>query len=213
MGYEPSTEGGHGERVTPDLQRHRADMAQRPSTARDRGAAAHGDRTAPGGGGGDGKGDGRTRHRAPASRRVRATIWAALCLCTLPGLAGVQWDRAMPFQGPANPSWQLTITGSFSAGATYKCKFSPLETEGNPIETGAFSPAAGATSLVCDTPQWTYAAQRSRLSVIAAATAAPIAGPGGTAEVITYVSASSHPAAHVFFLPDRHGACADGILV
>lgn len=134
---------------------------------------------------------GRCQSWRPSSRRIGRAMRAVLCLWALPGLAGVHWDRAMPFQGPANPAWALTITGSFSASTTYQCQFAPLATEGNPILTSAFSPEAGAASLVCTTPQWTYAAQRTRLSVLDVTTATPIAGPGGTAEVITYVRALS----------------------
>lgn len=133
--------------------------------------------------------EGRWRRHRPPWRRIGRAMRILLCLCALPGLAGMHWDRAMPFQGPANPPWALTITGAFSSSATYKCQFAPLATEGNPILTSAFSPEAGASSLVCTTPQWTYGAQRTRLSVIDAASATPIAGPGGTAEVITYVIA------------------------
>ena len=134
---------------------------------------------------------GRCQSWRPSSRRIGRAMRAVLCLWALPGLAGVHWDRAMPFQGPANPAWALTITGSFSASTTYQCQFAPLATEGNPILTSAFSPEAGAASLVCTTPEWTYAAQRTRLSVLDVTTATPIAGPGGTAEVITYVRALS----------------------
>jgi hypothetical protein len=113
---------------------------------------------------------------------------ALLCVCALPGLAGIQWDKAMPFEGRAEGGWPLTVTGSFTAAATYKCQFAPLETSGvSFIASDPVAPSAGATRIVCTTPRWSLAAQRTRLSVLDAATSTPVASPGGTAEVITYV--------------------------
>jgi hypothetical protein len=126
------------------------------------------------------------RPRCGYPRSVCAS--ALLCMCALPGLAGIQWDKAMPFEGRAEGGWPLTVTGSFTAAATYKCQFAPMETSGvSFIASDPVAPSAGATRIVCTTPRWSLAAQRTRLSVLDAATSTPVAGPGGTAEVITYV--------------------------
>ena len=117
----------------------------------------------------------------------RSVFSALLCVCALPGLAGIQWDKAMPFEGRAEGGWPLTVTGSFTAAATYKCQFAPMETSGSYFMSDPVAPSAGATSIVCTTPRWSLAAQRTRLSVLDAATSTPVASPGGTAEVITYV--------------------------
>lgn len=114
-------------------------------------------------------------------------LFALLIMCAIPSLAGVQWDKALPFEGLSSGGWALTVSGSFATGATYKCSFAPAETEGQPIVSNAFATSAGNTQVVCTTPEWTRAAQRSTLSVLDAATTAPIAGPGGTAAIITYV--------------------------
>jgi len=145
-----------------------------------------------------------------SSRRYqnRGVLALSLLLCALPSVVNVQWDRAQPFEGRAQGGWLLTITGAFSDAATYKCKFTPLETAGAPIVSDAFSPDAANAKVVCTTPEWVYAAQRTRLSVLnVASSEAPIAGPGGTAEIITYVmipsSAVPLPAAILLALRAR----------
>jgi hypothetical protein len=114
-------------------------------------------------------------------------LFALLSMCAIPSLVGVQWDKALPFEGLSSGGWALTVTGSFATGATYQCSFAPAETGGQPIASNAFATSAGDTQVVCTTPEWTRAAQRTTLSVVDAATSAPIAGPGGTAAIITYV--------------------------
>jgi predicted anti-sigma-YlaC factor YlaD len=122
---------------------------------------------------------------------LRSVCSALLCVCALPGLAGIQWDKAMPFEGRAEGGWPLTVTGSFTAAATYQCQFAPMETSGvSFIASDPVAPSAGATCIVCTTPRWSLAAQRTRLSVLDAATSTPVAGPGGSAEIITYVADS-----------------------
>jgi hypothetical protein len=124
----------------------------------------------------------------------RSVCSALLCVCALPGLAGIQWDKATPFEGRAEGGWPLTVTGSFTAAATYKCQFAPMETSSvSFIASDPVAPSAGATCIVCTTPRWSLAAQRARLSVLDAATSTPVAGPGGSAEIITYVADSLAP--------------------
>jgi hypothetical protein len=96
----------------------------------------------------------------------------------------------MPFEGRAEGGWPLTVTGSFTAAATYKCQFAPMETSGSYFMSDPVAPSAGATSIVCTTPRWSLAAQRTKLSVLDAATSTLVAGPVGSAEIITYFADS-----------------------
>ena len=129
---------------------------------------------------------------------LRHALILLISLCALPHLTGVQWDRAMPFEGLAEGGWALTVTGSFSGATTYTCRWSPIATTGAAVASIPVAPAAGHTSVVCLTPEWSYAAQRTTLSILDATTGTRIAGPGGTAEVITFVLALPPPPLSVF---------------
>jgi hypothetical protein len=125
-----------------------------------------------------------------------------LCSCAITTLSGQQWDAAMPFEGLAQGNWALTVTGSFNAVSTYKCQFAPTISTQSPITSNAFAPTG--SSVVCTTPEWTYAAQATRLKVLDAATNIPIPGPGGTAESITYVAFHPEPSAFSLIAPLCH---------
>ena len=136
--------------------------------------------------------------RRPRCSCLRSAVASALlCVCALPSLAGIQWDRAMPFEGRAEGGWKLTVSGSFSAApAKYKCEFAPIETSGGSIASDPVTLGAEVSgAIVCDTPQWgdQFAAQRTRLRVVDDTTSSPVAGPGGTAEIITYVLTPALP--------------------
>ncbi|MGB1595239.1 MAG: IPT/TIG domain-containing protein, partial [Promethearchaeia archaeon] len=114
-------------------------------------------------------------------------IFAFFCLGALPRMAGVQWDRASPFSVSAKGGDLLTITGAFETSATYECEFSPLEIGSSTVTSAAFAPE-DSTKVVCTTPQWDRAAQRTRLRVLDQGTTQPIAGPGDPAAIITFTA-------------------------
>ena len=134
-------------------------------------------------------------HARCARRHSQARRWcgggpatfAFFCLGALPRMAGVQWDRASPFSVSAKGGDLLTITGAFETSATYECEFSPLEIGSSTVTSAAFAPE-DSTKVVCTTPQWDRAAQRTRLRVLDQGTTQPIAGPGDPAAIITFTA-------------------------
>lgn len=140
--------------------------------------------------------------RGGRSIRAANSLRILLCVCAITTLSGQQWDAAMPFEGLAQGNWALTVTGSFNAASTYKCQFAPTISTQSPITSNAFAPTG--SSVVCTTPEWTLAAQATRLRVLDAATNIPIPGPGGTAESITYVAFLPEPSAPSLIAPLCH---------